>query len=323
MTRYAYLFPGQGCQKPGMGRELSDGFAAAAAVFRRADAACDRSVSELCFSADAAELALTENTQPAILTVSVAALAALGEAGLRPAAAAGHSLGEYGAHVAAGTLSFEQAVRVVRDRGRFMQDAVPVGVGAMAAILGLAPEKVDAICAAASLGRTEVVAANYNAPTQVVVAGHAEAVERAVDGAKAEGARRAVRLDVSAPFHCPLMAPAADRLAARFAELDWTAPTLPVYANCTAAPVAGADDARTLLVRQVASPVRFVETIERMVGDGITDFVEVGPGRVLAGLVRAIDRDVRVWPAGTPEAVRKTAAELGGDPDAIRDGGNS
>jgi [acyl-carrier-protein] S-malonyltransferase len=277
-----------------MGSDLAAASPAAAAVFRAADDALGFGLSQLCFTGTEQDLVRTEITQPSILTVSVAAYRAFRErGGEAPAAAAGHSLGEYSAHVAAGTLDFADAVRTVRRRGRFMQEAVPEGTGAMAAILGLDRAAVETVCAAAAQGEV-VSCANVNSPEQVVIAGHAAAVSRACTGALAAGARRAVPLAVSAPFHCALMRPAADRLAAVLAEIPFCDPAVPVYTNVDAAPENTAAGARDALVRQVASSVRWDEEVGRMADDGIDTFIEFGPGRVLSGLVKRIRKGVSV-----------------------------
>jgi len=293
-----------------MGRALFDAFAESREVFEAADRALERPISELCFSGSAEDLALTENTQPAILTVSVAALRALQTRGLNIVATAGHSLGEYSAHVAAGTIEFDEAVCTVRQRGRFMQDAVPVGHGAMAAILGLERERVDAICAATA-GAEVVAAANFNSPGQIVIAGHASAVQRAIEAARSQGAKRAVLLPVSAPFHCSLMAPAADRLAPVLEAMRFSKPGCPVFTNADGRPVAEAVPAREALLRQVASPVLWQELVEAMLGEGIDTFVEVGPGKVLTGLMRRIRKDATVLSVSDPEGVARVARELG------------
>ena len=310
-TRFAFLFPGQGSQSPGMGRSLAEAYPESREVFETADRALDRPLSDLCFEGSPDDLALTENTQPAILTVSVAALRALEKRGLRPAAAAGHSLGEYSAHVAAGTLDFRDAVRTVRMRGRFMQEAVPVGEGSMAAILGLDPTRVGEICR--ECAEAEIVSpANLNGPLQVVVAGHTAAVRRAMEAAQSAGARRAVRLPVSAPFHCSLMEPAAERLRPVLESVAFHDPAFPVFTNSDAAPVERGEAARAALVRQVASAVRWHESIEAMLASGIETFVEVGPGKVLAGLLRGIRKGVPVFQASDAESVERVAKELGG-----------
>jgi [acyl-carrier-protein] S-malonyltransferase len=280
-------------------------------VFRVADEALGISLSRTCFEGSEADLARTETTQPAILTASVAALRGLERFGVRPVAAAGHSLGEYSAHVAAGTLAFEDAVRTVRLRGRFMQEAVPEGVGAMAAILGLEAAVVDRICREAAHG--EVVApANFNGGGQVVISGDVAAVRRASERAIEAGARRAVPLPVSAPFHCALMEPAAARLGPVLQETAFRDPAFPVFTNVDAQPVRTAIEARDALLRQVASPVRWEDLIRGMVDSGIDTFVEVGPGRVLAGLVRRIRKEARVLSAAEPAEIEATARELGG-----------
>jgi [acyl-carrier-protein] S-malonyltransferase len=310
VTPYAFLFPGQGSQAPGMGKELADAFPESRAVFTEADEALGTPLSRTCFEGTAAELARTETTQPAILTVSIAALRAIAGRGLAPAAVAGHSLGEYSAHVAAGTISFADAVRTVRLRGRFMQEAVPEGVGAMAAILGMDLEPLDRVCRDAAEG--EVVSpANLNAPGQIVIAGHAAAVRRASERALAAGARKAMPLPVSAPFHCALMAPAATRLEEVLDGVTLADPRIPVWANADVSRVTDAAAARATLVRQVTAPVRWMDTIRALHASGIRTFVEVGPGRVLAGLVRRILDDARVLTVSEPKDVDTAAGELG------------
>jgi len=307
----AFLFPGQGSQSPGMGRALASAWPECAEVFRAADETLGTPISRICFEGTEAELARTENTQPAILAVSVAALRALERIGIRPAAAAGHSLGEYSAHVAAGTLAFEDAVRAVRLRGRFMQEAVPEGRGAMAAILGIEPAELERVCRE-SAGDEVVSPANFNGPGQVVIAGHAGAVERAGKWAIEAGARRAIKLPVSAPFHCSLMEPARERLAPVLGAIVFRDPAVPVYTNVDAAPVTTGGEARAALLRQVASPVRWEELVRGMLDAGFDTFAEVGPGNVLAGLLRKISRDARVLPASEPEEIEAAAKELGG-----------
>jgi len=296
---FAAIFPGQGAQHPGMGRELA-AEPAAAAVFREADEALGYSLSSICFEGSDQQLARTETTQPAILTVAVAAYRAFrARGGAEPVAAAGHSLGEYAAHVVAGTIGFADAVRSVRERGRFMQEAVPEGVGAMAAVLGLERDALLRICDEAAQG--EIVAcANFNGPGQIVIAGHAPAVARASAAALAAGAKRAVPLQVSAPFHCALMEPAARRLASVLEAIGFSDPAFPVYSNVDAGPVRDAAAARDTLVRQVASCVRWEEEVVRLVDDGIDTFVEFGPGKVLSGLVRRIRKDARVQSVSDP-----------------------
>lgn len=282
----AYLFPGQGSQHAGMGKELADNFAVARQVFEEANDALGFDLASLCYNGPEEDLKLTANTQPAILTTSIAALRVLSaESGLVPSFAAGHSLGEYSALVCSGGLAFADAVRVVRQRGTFMQEAVPVGTGSMAAILGLGLDDLNVVCRDAAQGQV-VAPANYNSDGQVVIAGHTEAVDRAMVLAKEKGAKRALPLPVSAPFHCSLMVPAGDRLATVLEGVDVGEMTLPVISNVEAAP--NQDSARIceLLVKQVSAPVRWQETIARMVELGVDRYVEIGPGKVLSGLAK-------------------------------------
>ena len=317
----AYIFPGQGSQFAGMGRELAEGFAAAREVFAEADEALGFALSELCFEGPAEQLQLTENTQPAILTVSVAALRVMQSEGFAPPAfVAGHSLGEYSALVAAGALSLTDAVRTVRARGRYMQEAVPVGVGAMAAILGADAATVEEACREAA-GEGEVCSpANINSAKQIVIAGHAGAVERASELLKARGAKRAMKLAVSAPFHCALMQPAQDRLSADLEKLEFADLRVPLVTNVDAAAIRSGDEARASLVRQVSSPVRWLESVEFLSGAGVETFVEVGPGKILSGLVRQIIPAARCVNAGDAAsleaaraALRETDAASGGN----------
>jgi len=297
MSRLALLFPGQGSQSVGMGKALVEASPAARAVFEEADAVLGFPLTRLCFEGPEADLQRTANTQPAILTHSIAAfrdLEARFPERLEGAAfAAGHSLGEYSANVAAGALAFADAVRLVRSRGERMQEAVPAGIGAMAAILGLAPEAVEAACRDAAQG--EVVApANFNSPDQTVIAGHTAAVARASALCTERGAKRAVPLPVSAPFHCALMAPAREKMTPLLEAADFRDARWPIVTNVDAAPATEGAALRRALVRQIDSTVRWVESVRRLVADGVTRGIEIGPGAVLSGLVRRIDKSVKV-----------------------------
>lgn len=311
MTKLAFLFPGQNSQYAGMGRNLSERYAVARRTFEEADDALGFSISNLCFEGPEEQLRLTEYQQPAICTVSVAALRALGEQGLSPALVAGHSLGEYAANVAAGSLAFADAVRIVRSRGRFMQEAVPTGKGAMAAVLGLNSEETARACADAAAETQKVVsAANFNSPEQTVISGEASAVERAAAVCKERGAKRVVMLQVSAPFHCALMQPAQDRLAELLRATNFSQPAVPVVTNVDAALETDPEKLRDALIRQVTGAVRWVESMRLLIAQAPTHFVEVGPGKVLSGLVRQIDRNQPYTNVEDEASLEKTKAAL-------------
>jgi [acyl-carrier-protein] S-malonyltransferase len=307
----AFLFPGQGSQSVGMGKELAASFPAAKQTFDEADAALGYALSALCFEGPEEKLKMTEVTQPAILTVSVAALRVLREQGVEPGFVAGHSLGEYSAHVAAGTLDFTDAVRIVRNRGRYMQEAVPAGQGAMAAVLGLSLAEIEAACReAAPAAAGQVVApANINSPGQVVISGHAAAVERAAELVKQRGAKRAVMLPVSAPFHCALMQPAQDRLAADLRAATFHPMRVPLVTNVDAAVIDSAEQARDALIRQVTGAVQWEKSMQALIAAGVETFVEVGPGKVLCGLMRQIDRSKTCLNVEDPASLEKMLAQ--------------
>ncbi|HLW88355.1 MAG TPA: ACP S-malonyltransferase, partial [Terriglobales bacterium] len=285
-------------------------YAVARHTFAEADEALGYKLSQLCFDGPEEQLKLTEITQPAILTVSVAAFRVLAEKGLRPGFVAGHSLGEYSAHVAAGTLSFQDAVRTVRNRGKYMQEAVPVGVGAMAAILGLELERVTALCHDAAEGEV-CEPANINSAEQIVISGHKAAVERAATLATERGAKRAVLLQVSAPFHCSLMKPAQDRLAADLVALAFQKPAVPVVCNVDAALVTDVERSRDALVRQVTGAVKWEQSMRPLIAQGVQTFVEVGPGKVLCGLMRQIDRTKAALNVGDEASLVKAVEGMG------------
>ena len=308
-SNIAFLFPGQGSQAVGMGKDLAERHPIAKQTFSEADEALGIHLAQLCFEGPEEQLRLTENTQPAILTVSVAAWRVLNEKGIKPAFVAGHSLGEYSAHVAAGTLTFADAVRAVRNRGRYMQEAVPVGTGSMAAIVGMDLEALNTLCADAAQGEV-CEPANINSPDQIVLSGHASAIERAVKLAEERGAKRAKVLQVSAPFHCSLMKPAQDRLAKDIEGLNFSAPQVPVVANVYAKPVEDAISAREALIRQVTGSVKWSESVQWLAGHGVQTFVEVGPGKVLCGLMRQIDRTKKAVNVEDEVSLQKTLEYL-------------
>ena len=309
-TSIAFLFPGQGSQAVGMGKDLYEKYSIARQTFEEADAALGYKLSQLCFEGPEEQLRLTEITQPAILTASVAVLRVLDEKGIKPSFVAGHSLGEYSAHVAAGTLSFTDAVRTVRNRGKYMQEAVPVGVGGMAAILGMDAEAVGAVCSDAAQGEV-CEPANLNSPEQIVISGHKTAVERAAKLAGERGAKKAVILSVSAPFHCSLMKPAQDRLATDLNALRFHNPACPLICNVDASYVEDADRSRDALIRQVTGSVKWDQSIRSLIAKDVQMFVEVGPGKVLFGLMRQIDRSKRCLSVGDEASLQKVLESHG------------
>ncbi len=296
-----------------MGKELAEKYLIARQTFDEADEALGYSLSQMCFEGPEEKLRLTEITQPAILTASVAALRVLGEKGIAPAFVAGHSLGEYSAHVAAGTLRFADAVRTVRSRGKYMQEAVPVGIGAMAAILGMDMERVAAVCSDAAQGEV-CEPANINSAEQIVISGHIAAVERATRLATERGAKRAIMLPVSAPFHCSLMKPAQDRLAADLQSLEFHKPAFPVVCNVDAALIENDAAGRDALIRQVTGAVKWEPSMRLLIAQGIQTFVEVGPGKVLCGLMRQIDRSKSCLNMGDEASLQKTLQQLSPEP---------
>ncbi|HLN99010.1 MAG TPA: ACP S-malonyltransferase [Pyrinomonadaceae bacterium] len=307
----AYIFPGQGSQHPGMGKDLVENFSVAATLFEELNDVLHFSISQLCFAGSAEDLQLTENTQPAIFTVSAAAMRAMQSEGFpTPDFVAGHSLGEYSALFAADSLTAADAVQTVRSRGRYMQEAVPVGTGAMAAVIGAELEFIERACAEAAQGQV-CAPANINSPGQIVIAGNTEAVDRASELLKAGGAKRVLKLSVSAPFHSALMMPAQERLAADLDKVAFADLMTPLVTNVDAAIIQAGAEARDSLVRQVSSPVRWLESIELLIGEGVDTFIEVGPGKVLTGLMRQISRQVRCWNVEDAASLKIAGAQLG------------
>jgi [acyl-carrier-protein] S-malonyltransferase len=293
----AFVFPGQGSQRSGMGRDVAEAFPEARTVFEEADEVLGFGLSELCFQGPDEDLSLTENTQPAILTTSIALFRVLERFGRLPDFVAGHSLGEYSAVVAAGGIEFSDSVDLVRQRGRFMQEAVPVGVGSMAAVLGLEQSEVENVCQEASQGET-VSPANVNSPEQIVISGNREAVQRACCLANERGARKTIEIQVSAPFHCALMKPAEERLAPLIQSIPFKDLRMPLVNNVTAARISGAAEVQEGLIRQVSAPVRWKQVIEELAQQGVTTFVEVGPGKVISRLVRQTIRSAETVQIG-------------------------
>jgi [acyl-carrier-protein] S-malonyltransferase len=307
----AYIFPGQGSQHPGMGKNLVENFPVAGRIFEEIDDALHFSVSRLCFEGSPEDLQLTENTQPAILAVSVAAFRVMESEGFpQPDYVAGHSLGEYSALFGARSLSLNEAIQTVRSRGRYMQEAVPVGTGAMAAVIGAELKEIEKACAEASQGQV-CAPANINSPSQVVIAGNAEAVDRASELLRSGGAKRVLKLNVSAPFHSALMMPAQERLAVDLERVGFANLKVPLVTNVDASVIIKGAEARDSLVRQVSSPVRWLESIELLIKQGIDTFVEVGPGKVLTGLMRQISREVKCFNVEDAASLKSAAAGLG------------
>lgn len=307
--RIAFIFPGQGSQMIGMGKDLAENYPSARQTFEEADETLGYKLSQICFEGPEEQLRLTEITQPAILTVSIATLRVLEGRTPRPSFVAGHSLGEYSAHVASGTMTFPDALRTVRNRGKYMQEAVPVGVGTMAAILGMASEKVAAVCEDAAQG--EVCSpANINSPEQIVISGNTAAVERGAKLAEERGAKRAKVLPVSAPFHCSLMKPAQDRLEVDLNAMKMQKPVYPVACNVEASLVTDEMRARTTLVGQVTGSVKWEQCMRLLIGEGVETFVEIGPGKVLCGLMRQIDRSKTCLNVGDEASLSKTVQQF-------------
>ena len=310
MGKLAFVFAGQGAQKVGMGKELADNFECAARVFDEATEALGFDTAKMIFDGDDETLMITENTQPTVVTMSVAALRVLEEKGIKPDVVAGLSLGEYTAHIASGSLDFHDAVRLVRKRGKYMQEEVPVGVGAMAAIIALSAEDVKACCEEASkIGVCSP--ANFNCPGQIVVSGEVEAVDRCCEIAKEKGAKRAMKLPVSAPFHCSMLIGAGEKLAKELENVEVHEMNIPVITNVTADYVGSKEDIKPYLIKQVSSSVLWEDTIRKMIADGVDTFVEVGPGKALSGFIKKVDKDVKIFNVEDMASLEKTLEGLG------------
>lgn len=311
MSKIAFIFSGQGAQYVGMGKDIVENYPSSKKIFEKASEALGFDVEEMIFNGDDETLKITENTQPAILTTSIACLQPLLENGIKADVVAGLSLGEYTAHVASGTFSFEDAVRIVKKRGKFMQEAVPIGIGTMAAIIGLEREDVIDCCRKASeIGIVEP--ANFNCPGQIVISGHTAAVEKAVELAKEKGAKRSVVLAVSAPFHSSLMKPAGEKLRTELEKINLNRMQIPVISNVTGEYIRSEEDIKDLLIRQVSSPVLWEDSVNRMIKDGVNIFVEIGPGKVLSGFVKKINKEVMTLNVENMESLNKTLEILAG-----------
>ncbi len=310
MGKLAFVFAGQGAQSVGMGKELAENFECAAKVFDDASAALGFDIKDMIFNGDSETLMITENTQPTIVTMSIAALKVLEEKGIKPDVVAGLSLGEYSAHIASGSIDFEDGVRLVRKRGKYMQEEVPVGVGAMAAILALTPEDVRECCKEASeVGVCEP--ANFNCPGQIVVSGEVAAVDKCCEIALAKGAKRAMKLAVSAPFHCSMLTGAGEKLAKELQNVTVGEMNIPVITNVTADYVGSKDDIKPYLIKQVSTSVLWEDTIKKMIADGVDTFIEVGPGKALSGFIKKISKDVKIFNVEDMASLEKTLEGLG------------